>query len=105
MNNVADQIKIIGQMPHDKVFTWLDSIDIYAQPSRQEGLPRAMIEAMSRGIPCIGAKTAGIPELIDNKYIFTNSKTEVEEISKLLLDMRSEGCIMENWLSKIFMKL
>lgn len=95
MNNVADQIKIIGQMPHDEVFTWLDSIDIYAQPSRQEGLPRAMIEAMSRGIPCIGAKTAGIPELIDNKYIFTNSKTEVEEISKLLLDMRSEGCIME----------
>ena len=85
--DVEEQFHIIGQIPHNKIFEWLDGIDIYAQPSRQEGLPRAMIEAMSRALPCIGAKTAGIPELIEDKYVFTNSKTEINEICRILLDL------------------
>ena len=86
-NGVEDQIKIIGQMPHEKVFGWLDSIDTYIQPSRQEGLPRSVIEAMSRGLPCLGANTAGIPELLEDAFIFPNSKDEIHEIAKQLLRM------------------
>lgn len=84
--NVENQVKIIGQLPHDKVFTWLDDLDAYIQPSRQEGLPRSMIEAMSRGLPCYGARTAGIPELLDSNFLFSNSKTEIDEIVALLLE-------------------
>lgn len=47
----------------------LDTCDIYVQPSLQEGLPRALIEAMSRGCPCIGARTAGIPELLPEECL------------------------------------
>jgi glycosyltransferase involved in cell wall biosynthesis len=43
---------------------WLDGIDIHLQPSLAEGLPRATIEAMSRGIACIGSTCGGIPELL-----------------------------------------
>ena len=43
---------------------WLDQIDIHLQPSLQEGLPRATIEAMSRGVACIGSTCGGIPELL-----------------------------------------
>lgn len=85
--NVEHQVKFIGPLPHEKVFAWLDTIDIYAQPSRQEGLPRALIEAMSRGLPCIGARTGGIPELIEPAYIFNNSRKEIDEIINILLSM------------------
>lgn len=85
--DVVQQVKIMGQIPHNKIFEWLDEIDIYVQPSRQEGLPRAVIEAMSRGIPCIGAKTAGIPELIEDKYVFPNSAKEVKLICDILSKM------------------
>mgnify|MGYP003303063645 CR=1 FL=1 len=85
--HVTEQVKIMGQIPQSKIYDWLDEIDIYAQPSRQEGLPRAVIEAMSRGVPCIGAKTAGIPELLEEDYVFSNSKTEVEEICNILMRM------------------
>lgn len=48
----------------DEVCRWLDDIDIHLQPSFQEGLPRATIEAMSRGAACIGSTAGGIPELL-----------------------------------------
>lgn len=84
---VEEQVKILGQMPHDAVFSWLDELDIYAQPSRQEGLPRSVIEAMSRALPCIGAKTAGIPELLSKECIFSNSSNEIQEICLILKKM------------------
>lgn len=83
--DVVDQVKFLGSMPHNKVFKWLETIDIYVQPSRQEGLPRALIEAMSRGIPSFGANTAGIPELLQKKYIFSNSRHNIKEICTILL--------------------
>lgn len=46
------------------VLEWLDSIDVYLQPSRHEGLPRALIEAMSRACPALGSTAGGIPELL-----------------------------------------
>ena len=42
---------------------------VYIQPSRIEGLPRALIEAMSRGCACVGSSVGGIPELLNNQYI------------------------------------
>jgi len=42
----------------------LDAADLFALPSRQEGLPRAMVEAMARALPCVGSTVGGIPELL-----------------------------------------
>ena len=83
-NDVRDQVMFMGVMTRDKVFDWLDSIDLYVQPSRQEGLPRALIEAMSRGLPVIGAATGGIPELILPECIFSNTSRNIDEICTLL---------------------
>lgn len=67
---ISDKVYFHGVMKRSEVISWLDSIDIYAQPSKQEGLPRAVIEAMSRACPAIGSNIAGIPELLDKNYIF-----------------------------------
>lgn len=68
--NTYENVKFIGTLTHDKVFEWLDTIDIYIQPSLTEGLPRALVEALSRGCPAIGSDAGGIPELLGKENIY-----------------------------------
>lgn len=72
-----------GLPPGNPVLQWLDEIDIYLQPSFTEGLPRALIEAMSRGCPAIGSTAGGIPELLEPDCLIKPGYKE--GLSKLLL--------------------
>ncbi|GAE15807.1 glycosyltransferase [Bacteroides pyogenes JCM 6292] len=49
--------------------TWLDSVDIYLQPSISEGLPRATIEAMARACPVIASNVGGMKDLLSEDYL------------------------------------
>lgn len=66
----------------DDAVTWLDEIgdpevlfdriaaaDLFILPTRREGLPRALLEAMGMGMPCIATPVAGIPELLDREEL------------------------------------
>ncbi|MBQ9137604.1 MAG: glycosyltransferase family 4 protein [Alistipes sp.] len=68
--NVADSVHFLGMIPRGKVLEQLEQVDIYIQPSKQEGLPRALIEAMSMGCPALGTDVAGIPELLPTEYLY-----------------------------------
>jgi glycosyltransferase involved in cell wall biosynthesis len=73
-----------GSLPAGtRVMQWIDSLDIYIHPSFKEGLPRSLIEAMSRGKPCIASNIAGIPELIPNEWLIAPG--DVLKLSKLIL--------------------
>jgi len=88
---VLDQVFFYGALPHSEVLSFMDDLDIYVQPSKQEGLPRSLIEAMSRGCFCLGSRTAGIPELLEPEYIF--SKGGVSEIVEILNNISTDKFI------------
>jgi glycosyltransferase involved in cell wall biosynthesis len=79
---VSDLVSIIGQLEYSEVYKFYDSLDIYIHPSRTEGLPRALIEAMSRGCPALGSRVGGIPELLDNDCLFKGGAVR-EIVAKL----------------------
>lgn len=83
---VENQVKIIGACPHDKIFEWMDSIDVYVQSSYQEGLCRSIVEAMSCACPVICSDTGGNYELIDNDFLFRcgDSKMLSEKLLKMM---------------------
>lgn len=85
---ISEEVTILGQLSHNKIFNFFDSLDIYIQPSKQEGLPRAMVEAMSRGCLCIGTRIGGIPELIPNKFIFR--KGDYKALARILSQLNKD---------------
>ncbi|CAK7035757.1 MAG: hypothetical protein EUB_02544 [Eubacterium sp.] len=90
---VSKQVKFLGELPHEKVFEWLSSIDIYIQPSLTEGLPRALIESMSLGCPALGSDSGGIPELLDKSCLFP--KSDIQQLVKLIKNFDTEKMLVE----------
>lgn len=86
---VENKVKFLGVIENrQKLFKWLDSLDIYLQPSRTEGMPRATLEAMSRGLPVISSNAGGLKALINENYIFNNGnyKDFANKINLLIKD-------------------
>lgn len=82
--SLENNIKLIGRINEkQKIYEFLDSLDLYLQPSLTEGLPRSVIEAMSRACPIIASNAGGIPELINNDYIYTVK--DHKKLSQLIL--------------------
>jgi len=74
---IGSLVEFRGALPAGaKVFAALDESDLFVMPSRYEGLPRAMLEAMARGLPCIGSAVGGIPELLDGGDIVEAGNSE-----------------------------
>lgn len=89
---LENNVKFLGSLPHDEIFNKLEKVDIYIQPSKQEGLPRSLLEAMSMGCLSIGANTGGIPELLDKEYIVRRGNVNdiVEKIKSITIEQQIE---------------
>jgi glycosyltransferase involved in cell wall biosynthesis len=62
---LGGRVRFVGQLTtRAAVVGELDRADLFVLASRTEGLPRAMLEAMARALPCIGSTVGGIPELL-----------------------------------------
>ncbi len=62
---VGECVTFLGAIPAGTaVREQLDRASIFVLPSFTEGLSRALVEAMARGLPCIGSDVEGIAELL-----------------------------------------
>jgi glycosyltransferase involved in cell wall biosynthesis len=65
MLGISSHVRFLGRLRSGfPVWKRLRQADLFVLPSYTEGLPRAMIEAMASGLPCIGTSVGGIVELL-----------------------------------------
>lgn len=86
---VHDRVEFCGVLPGgEAIWNWLDNIDIYIQPSLTEGLPRATLEAMSRGCPVITSHAGGLKDLVssDRRHKSGDYKRLASLINEIALD-------------------
>lgn len=59
---LSDRIFLVGERPQTR--EWLAAMDLFVLPSRFEGLPNVLLEAMAAGLPVIATRVDGTPEVI-----------------------------------------
>lgn len=70
---ISDRVVLLGQLPHERLLDFYAEglVDCVVLPSLDlgnglhEGIPVALLEAMSFGVPVVSTRTGGIPELLD----------------------------------------
>jgi N,N'-diacetylbacillosaminyl-diphospho-undecaprenol alpha-1,3-N-acetylgalactosaminyltransferase len=53
-------------VPNERLPELLNAADVFVLPSQREGHPKVLLEAMSCGLPCVGADVEGIREVIQD---------------------------------------
>ncbi len=90
---LSAQVKFLGTLSNLEVSKWLSRATIFALISQYEGNPKALLEAMSSGIPIVGSRAPGITDLIQPADrpacgLISEAKAEplAENLKKLLGD-------------------
>ena len=63
--SLQDCVQFAGELNSEAIQSELDAATLLVLPSRTEGLPRVIVEAMARALPCVATNVGGIPELLD----------------------------------------
>ncbi|MCR4322510.1 MAG: glycosyltransferase family 4 protein [Candidatus Azambacteria bacterium] len=61
---LTERFTLTGALQDANIY--LKAFDIFVLPSRKEGLPYALLEAMAAKLICIASDVGGIPEVIEN---------------------------------------
>lgn len=64
---LAENIKFIGYV--DNLLEWYHRVDIFVLTSLWEGIPLALLEAMSCGLPCICTEVGGVPDILSDPSV------------------------------------
>ncbi len=63
---IAERVAFHGFLARERVRELYAEADVFAFPSRFEGMPNVVLEAMASGLPIIGTRIAGTEELVED---------------------------------------
>jgi glycosyltransferase involved in cell wall biosynthesis len=82
--NLSDKVIFAGN--RNDIPEILQASDLFILPSRSEGTPAALIEAMASGLACIATDAGGMPEvIIDGKTGFLFERENADELAEKIM--------------------
>ncbi len=65
-NSLDDQVQFAGQVAHRDISNYLRQCDLLCLPSKREGCPNVVLEAMASGVPVVAFAVGGIPDMVSD---------------------------------------
>lgn len=62
--DIAGHVEWVGTLPHEALPGFYQSLDVFAMPSRQEGLGIVGVEAMACGVPVVSTRNGGAEDYV-----------------------------------------
>jgi len=59
-------VRLLGRLSREQVALWMNAADVVVLPSRNEGCPNVVLEALCCGTPVVAARVGGVPDLLDD---------------------------------------
>ena len=101
---IEKQVKCIGYLNRKELDEYLNASDLFVLPTKAEGLPRVIIEAIAKGLPTVTTPASGNPELIPEHFLvdYDDVETLAERIKELITDkVAYEKASRENFLNSL----
>lgn len=87
---VADRVRFLGPLPHDRLAIVLNAADVFVLPTASEGLANAWVEALACGTPVVTTPIPGAKELLTDPVwgcMVARDKTAIAQaVSRILAD-------------------
>ena len=89
---IEDTVVFMGVRLHDEVALWMNVADCLCLPSRAEGMPNVLLEAVASGLPVVATDVGGSAEVIMNREdcrlveVCDRDENTIRNISEALMD-------------------
>jgi glycosyltransferase involved in cell wall biosynthesis len=64
---VGNRVRFVGRCLPERIATWIAASDLLCLPSRREGCPNVVLEALACGRPVVASRVGGVPELVSDR--------------------------------------
>lgn len=91
--DIFDSVRFLGSQTN--VYPYLQQSDLFLLPSRYEGMPMTLIEAMGTGLPIVASAVGGVPDMIGDGESGLLTDCDPENVADAVLRLLADASLRE----------
>jgi glycosyltransferase involved in cell wall biosynthesis len=94
-------VRFVGEVAESTLFTWYAHADAFVLPTRYEGMPTVVLEAMAAGLPVIASDIGAIPTMVSAENGWLVPPGDAAALGAALRELAEAGEVRRRALGKV----